>query len=91
MFFLLALIITVIFSSPLLIWLTFIRPYCFRHGQAYTPGALIWVTFWIDWQNARELAKRNEDRRVLVACAFFFCVQSIYTLLFFMALMGKIF
>ena len=79
--FLFALIITTISMSPLIIWLTSIRPYCVRHGLAYTPGALWWITLWIDWQHARELAKTKKNSGIRFMCALFFVVHSIWSLL----------
>ena len=78
---LIALLIVMLACSPLLIWLACIRPFCFRNGQAYTPGAMIWVTFWIDWHHARELAQQQDDKFMRFICGLFFIVHSIWTLL----------
>lgn len=54
-----------------LLWLFVIRPYCFRNGMAYTPGANIPVTMWIDWQQANELAKERGDTGYRVVCGVY--------------------
>ena len=54
-----------------LLWLFVIRPYCFRNRKAYTPGANIDVTMWIDWQEAKETAILHGDRGMLVVCHVF--------------------
>ena len=51
-----------------LLWLLSIRPYCRRNGKGFTPGASIWVTFWVDWQEAGEIAKTKRDDGMIVVC-----------------------
>ena len=58
-----------------MIWLFAIRPYCVKHGQGYTPGANVGVTIWVDWQQAKELAKAHADRRMLAWCRAFLGIQ----------------
>lgn len=58
-----------------MIWLFSIRPYCHRHRKGYTPGANIAVTFWVDWQEAREIAKDQGDNRMLFICRLVFWLQ----------------
>ncbi len=60
-----------LFLVPLvitLLWLFSIRPYCIRNRKGYTPGANLGVTFWVDWDQARELAKAEGNRRMLLIC-----------------------
>lgn len=54
-----------------LIWLFGIRPYCRRNGKGYTPGTNIAVTTWVDWQEATEIARSKNDRRMLLICRTF--------------------
>ncbi len=58
-----------------ILWLFSIRPYCHRHGKGYTPGANIGVTFWVDWQQAKEIAKAQDDRRMISICRIVFWLQ----------------
>lgn len=51
-----------------LLWLLSIRPYCRRNGKSFTPGANIGVTFWIDWQEAKEIAKAKDDEGMIMVC-----------------------
>lgn len=63
----------IIFIIPFiaaLLWLLSIRPYCRRNGKGYTPGANIGVTFWIDWQEAKEISKTKGDQGMIAVCRF---------------------
>ena len=63
--------ILAIFVIPLvsaLLWLFSIRPYCRRNGKGFTPGANVGVTFWIDWQEAKELSKAKGDTDMIMVC-----------------------
>ena len=51
-----------------LLWLLSIRPYCRRNGKGYTPGGTIAVTFWIDWQEAKEISAAKGDRGMTMIC-----------------------
>ena len=62
---------------PLLLWLLSIRPYCRRNGKGFTPGAGMGVTFWVDWQEAGEIAKAKGHRGMILACRFVFWLQVI--------------
>jgi hypothetical protein len=53
-----------------LLWPLSIRPYCRRNGKGFTPGAAIGVTFWVDWQNAGEIAKMKGDKGMIRVCRF---------------------
>jgi hypothetical protein len=53
-----------------LLWLLSIRPYCRRNAKGYTPGANIGVTFWIDWQEAKEISKAKGDEGMIMICHF---------------------
>lgn len=69
------------------LWLLCIRPYCIRHGKGYTPGATMGVTFWVDWQEARELARENGDKGMLLICRIVFWLQIIVCLMVVMAVL----
>lgn len=51
-----------------LLWLLAIRPYCRRNGKGYTPGANVGVTFWVDWQQASEIARAKGDEGMIMIC-----------------------
>jgi hypothetical protein len=56
----------------ILLWLFSIRPYCRRNGKGFTPGANIGVTYWVDWQEAREIAKGKSDDGMIMICRLVF-------------------
>jgi len=58
-----------------LLWLLCIRPYCRRNGKGYTPGANAGVTFWVDWQEAKDLSKANGDEGIIIICSIVFWLQ----------------
>ena len=64
--------IVVISVIAVLLWLLSIRPYCRRNGKGYTPGANAGVTFWVDWQEAREISKTNGDAGMTMICRIVF-------------------
>jgi hypothetical protein len=66
-----AAIIIIPFVTALL-WLLSIRPYCRRNGKGFTPGANAGVTFWVDWQEAREISKSKGDEGMIMICRFVF-------------------
>ena len=55
-----------------LLWLFSIRPYCRRNGKGFTPGAAMGVTFWVDWQEAGEIAKTKGDGGMIFICRLVF-------------------
>ena len=55
-----------------LLWLLSIRPYCRRNGKGYTPGANAGVTFWVDWQEAKEISKTRGDEGMMMICRIVF-------------------
>ena len=55
-----------------LLWLLSIRPYCRRNGKGYTPGANAGVTFWVDWQEAKEISKTRGDEGLIMICRIVF-------------------
>lgn len=69
-----------------LLWLLAIRPYCRRNGKGYTTGANAGVTFWVDWQEAKELAKSNGHRGMIAICntvlgiIIFLCAALVFSL-----------
>lgn len=71
----LALIITLVGSSPMIIWLASIRPYCLKIGRGYTPGASWDVALWIDWQEASEFAKSTGNTRMNRICRVFLIIN----------------
>ena len=56
----------------IVIWLFSIRPYCRRNGKGFTPGASMGVTYWVDWQEAREIAKGKGDNGMIMVCRLVF-------------------
>ncbi len=74
----------------ILIWLFFIRPYCIRNRKGYTPGAAIGVTFWVDWQEAREIARAEGNARMILVCRAFLWLQILWAGLFLVAIFGAV-
>lgn len=62
-----------------ILWLLSIRPYCRRNGKGYTPGANVGVTFWIDWQEAKEISKAKGDKGMILICR---CVLLLHIIAF---------
>lgn len=58
-----------------ILWLLSIRPYCIRNRKGYTPGANIGITFWVDWQEAGEIAKAKGDDKMIFVCRLVFWLQ----------------
>jgi hypothetical protein len=56
----------------ILLWLFAIRPYCRRNGKGFTPGANIGVTYWVDWQEAREISQAKGDGGMMMICRLVF-------------------
>jgi len=65
-----------------IVWLLVIRPYCRRNGKGYTPGANAGVTFWVDWQEAKDIAKRNGDNRMMAICNALLVIQIAVAVMF---------
>ncbi len=86
---LLALVITLVASSPMIIWLAFIRPYCLKIGRGYTPGASWDVALWIDWQEATESAKSTGNPRMKWICRLFLVINLIFTFGGFIGFLGS--
>jgi hypothetical protein len=61
-----------------LLWLLCIRPYSRRNGKTYTPVGSIGVTFWVDWQQAREIAKANGDEGMIMICRVVFWLHVLF-------------
>lgn len=72
------------------IWFFIIRPYAVRHGRGYTPGANIAVTAWVDWQQARELARARNDAGMIRWCRLFLWLQVAGALVFLLAVFGGV-
>ena len=73
-----------------LLWLFVIRPYCFKRGKAYTPGASIGVTMWIDWQEAKEMADERGDRWMVVVSRIFLGIEIVLALFVLVAVLMAI-
>lgn len=70
-------------SIPLVLavlWLGHIRPYCIRHGKGYTPGGNAGVTFWVDWEEAREIAREKGDGPMILVCRLVFWLQVLFVI-----------
>lgn len=63
-------ILAYLFGVPVL-WLGWIRPYCIRNRQGFTPGANVGLTMWVDWQQASEIAKAKGDGGMRWLCRIF--------------------
>ena len=63
------------FFGSIFLWLLVIRPYCIRHRKGYTPGALMGVTIWVDWQEASGVAKERADKGMIFICRLFLVLQ----------------
>jgi hypothetical protein len=80
-------IFPLIFLLPLpFLWLLCIRPYCIRHGKGYTPGATMGVTFWVDWQEAREIAREKGDKGMTLICGIVLWLQILVFLMVLLAI-----
>ena len=64
------------FFGSAFVWLILIRPYARRHGQGFTPGVNIGATAWVDWEQAREIAKTRGDRGMSRICQVFFFLNA---------------
>jgi hypothetical protein len=67
--------IVIIPIAVTVIWLTTIRPYCQRNRKGYTPGMNAGVTFWVDWQEAGEIARDKGDSGMIFVCRLVFWLQ----------------
>jgi hypothetical protein len=65
-----------------LLWLLCIRPYSLRNGKGYTPGGNVGVTFWVDWQQAQEIAKAKGDRGMILICRIVFWLHVVFIAVF---------
>ncbi len=65
-----------------MLWLLSIRPYCQRHRKGHTPGANIGVTFWVDWQEAGEIARARGDSGMIMVCRLVFWLQVLTFVIF---------
>lgn len=57
------------------LWLGQVRPYCLRHGKGYTPGATSGTTFWVDLQEAGEIARERKDQEMIRLCRLMTLLQ----------------
>lgn len=85
-----AFISVLILTSPVTLWLFVIRRYCVRNGMGYTPGANWDVTMWIDWQEARELAGKRGDRRMILCCRLFLAIKLLFATIAFLLLVAMV-
>ena len=65
-----------------LLWLLCIRPYALRNGQGYTPGGNVGVTFWVDWQQAQEIANAKGDKGMILICRIVFWLHVVFIAVF---------
>ena len=72
------------------LWFFVIRPYCVRNRKAYTPGANLGVTAWIDWQEATEMAKANGHRGMLSICRLFLVLNVLFIVLLVASVLGVV-
>ena len=70
------------------LWLLSIRPYCRRHGKGFTPGAAMGVTFWVDWQEAGEIARAKGDSGMISVCRLVFWLQILAFIIFVFSIAG---
>jgi len=70
-----ALMVIGLFGS-LIVWLIAIRPYARRHGQGFTPGANVGITAWVDWEQAKAIAKERGDQGMVQTCRLFFFLNA---------------
>jgi hypothetical protein len=68
------------------LWLFSIRPYCRRNGKGFTPGAAMGVTFWVDWQEAGEIAKTKGDDGMIWVCRLVFWLHIVGFFIFLFAI-----
>ena len=68
------------------LWLFSIRPYCRRNGKGFTPGAAMGVTFWVDWQEAGEIAKTKGDDGMILVCRLVFWLHIVGFFIFLFAI-----
>ena len=76
--------VALVFVIPILtvlLWLFCIRPYSLRNAKGYTPGGNAWVTFWVDWQQAQEIAKAKNDRGILLICRVAFWLHLVFVVI----------
>ena len=86
---LVAIVLTLFLTAPFLIWQFYIRPYCLKKGKAYTTGASWAVTMWVDWQEAKALARTDRNRLVTLACGAFLWIQISSVLMFILAIFAS--
>lgn len=83
-------LIVLFFLIPFLLWLFSIRPYCVKNGMGYTPGSNAGITIWVDWQQAKELAKEKGDDGMQWICRIFLVMNLTTSACFFTALIVSI-
>ncbi|WP_035613891.1 hypothetical protein [Haloferula sp. BvORR071] len=74
--------------GTILLWLGWIRPYCIRNRQGFTPGANVGVTMWVDWEQAGEIAKAKGDHGMLWACRAFLALHVMVAVGFVVTMLG---
>ena|GEM_PF-1850931 len=82
-------IIVIIPITVLALWLLSIRPYCQLNRKGHTPGANAGVTFWIDWQQAGEIARQKEDNGMVFVCRLVFWLHILAFIIFLIAVFSK--
>jgi hypothetical protein len=62
--------------GSLIVWLISIRPYARAHGQGFTTGASVGITAWVDWEQAKAVAKERGDQGMVQTCRLFFFLNA---------------
>lgn len=75
-------LLTLVAVSSIATWVLILRPYRRKHGQGFTPGADCGVTFWVDWQQATELARKNENLWIIGVCRTLLLIHIVFALIF---------
>jgi len=82
-------IIVIIPIAITALWLLTIRPYCQRNRKGHTPGANVGITFWVDWQEAGEIAKEKGDDGIVFVCRLLFWLQVLAFAIFLFAVVSS--
>jgi hypothetical protein len=82
-------VIVILPVIAMLLWLLSIRPYCRRNGKGFTPGAAAGVTYWVDWQEAGEIAKSKNDRGMIMVCRIVFWIHIAVFCIILFAIFGR--
>jgi len=73
-----------------ILWLGYIRPYCIRNRQGYTPGGNVMATMWVDWQLASEISAENGDTGMRRICRAFLILHLLAAAVLLVSILGKL-